>query len=307
MAERKLYDGKADQARNLSNARADISYSTFEATPATPVIGVEVSGVDLTAPLPAEQAAELAQALANHNVLFFRDQPELTPEQQIAFGRNFGDLHVHPASPHMPGYPAIMEIDIDENSVVNNGSDWHSDVSSDDTPPLGTILQIHRTPSSGGDTLFANMYAAYDALSDVMKSRLDGLTAIHDPERAFRGRYANRGKDDSGRVFSAAEHPVIRSHPVSGRQALFVNETFTTRIVGMTQEESDAILNFLFRHLTQPRFQVRFHWRPNDIAFWDNRCTQHLALWDYWPESRKGRRVTVCGDRPFFRPGGSSA
>lgn len=301
MAGRTLYRDKAEQARSLSNSRAAAVYSTIRATPVTPVIGVEVTGVDLTAPLPAEQAAELVRALADHNVLFFRDQPELTPEQQIAFGRNFGALHVHPASPHMPGYPEIMEIDIDEDSVVNNGSDWHSDVSSDAAPPLGTILQIHRTPASGGDTLFANMYAAYDALSDAMKSRLEGLTTVHDPERAFRGRYASRGMDDSGRTFAAAEHPVVRTHPVSGRQALFVNETFTTRICDMTEAESEAILAFLFRHVTQPRFQVRFRWRPNDIAFWDNRCTQHMALWDYWPEPRKGRRVTVCGDKPFFR------
>jgi len=301
MAEMRTYHGKADMARGLSNSRADGAYSTFTVTPVTPVIGVEVTGVDLTAPLPDAQAAELVQALANHNVLFFRDQPELTPEQHIAFGRNFGDLHVHPASPHMDGHPEIMEIVIDADSVVNNGSDWHSDVSSEDEPPLGTILQIHETPTSGGDTLFANMYAAYDALSDVMKRRLEGLTAIHDPERAFRGRYARRGVDDTGRTFSAAEHPVVRTHPVSGRQALFVNETFTSQIVGMTREESDAILNFLFRHVTQPRFQVRFHWRPNDIAFWDNRCTQHMALWDYWPEPRRGRRVTVSGDRPFYR------
>lgn len=301
MAETRIYHGKAEQARSLSNSRADGVYSTIAVTPVTPVIGVAVSGVDLTARLADDQRADLVQALANHNVLFFRDQPELTPEQHIAFGKNFGDLHVHPASPHMPGHPEIMEIDIDADSVVNNGSDWHSDVSSDAEPPLGTILQIHKTPQSGGDTLFANMYAAYDALSDVMKSRLDGLTAIHDPERAFRGRYANRGKDDTGQVFPPAEHPMVRTHPVSGRQALFVNETFTTGIAGMTDEESAAILEFLFRHVTQPRFQVRFHWRDNDIAFWDNRCTQHMALWDYWPEPRKGRRVTVSGDRPFFR------
>ncbi len=301
MIETRTYHTKADKARGLSNSRAEAVYDTIDVAPVTPVIGVAVTGVDLTRPVPAEQVADLARALANHNVLFFRDQPELSPEQHIAFGRNFGDLHVHPASPHMDGYPPIMEIDIDENSIVNNGSDWHTDVSSDAEPPLGTILQIHRTPRSGGDTLFANMYAAYDALSDPMKAMLRELTATHDPERAFRGRYANRGMDDRGKAFPAAEHPVVRTHPVSGRQALSVNETFTTRINGLAEEESDAILAFLCRHLTQPRFQVRFTWRDNDIAFWDNRCTQHLALWDYWPDKRTGRRVTVKGDRPYFR------
>ena len=134
-----------------------------------------------------------------------------------------------------------------------------------------------------------------------MKSLLDGKIAVHDSERAYRGRYSDKGVDDTGVTFPTAEHPVIRTHPVSCRRALYVNETFTKRIRGMTEEESDAILEFLYRHMARPEFQVRFHWEQNSIAFWDNRCTQHLAMWDYWPNERYGHRVTVKGDKPFYR------
>ena len=302
MATSPMHEGKADRARTLSNVRQEASYDTIAVHPVTSVIGVEVEGVDMTEPISAAQVADLNQALANHNVLFFRDQPALEPAQQIAFARNFGDLHVHPAAPTHEEYRELFVIHTHGESFVNNGSDWHSDVSSDSEPPLGTMLQLHNVPSTGGDTLFANMYAAFDALSDSIKQFLCGLTAVHDPERAFRGRYADKGVDDTGEVYSIAEHPVVRTHPVSGRQALYVNETFTTAIKGINAGESDAILAFLFQHMTRPEFQVRFRWSENAIAFWDNRCTQHLAMWDYWPEERKGHRVTVKGDRPFYRP-----
>ena len=301
MATRALHEGKRDRAENLAGARTAAAYETIRVEPVTPVIGVEVTGVDLTKPLSAAEVRDLGQALANHNVLFFRDQLELTPDQQIAFAKNFGPLHVHPAAPKHEKHPELFVIHTHGQSQVNNGADWHTDVSSDEEPPLGTILQLHRTPRAGGDTLFANMYAAYEALSPTMKAFLSKLTAIHDPERAYRGRYADKGVNDAGKVYSAAEHPVVRTHPVSGRQTLYVNETFTTRIRGMAEEESAALLEFLFRHLAQPQFQVRFRWTPNAIAFWDNRCTQHLAMWDYWPEERYGHRVTVKGDRPFHR------
>lgn len=301
MSDRPLHEGKLDRAQSLSNAQREFEYETISVSPVVPVIGVEVEGVDLTNDVPDEQIADLTQALANHNVLFFRDQPELTPEQQIAFARRFGELHIHPAAPSGEEHPELFVIHTHGESFVNNGADWHTDVSCDDEPPLGTMLQIHRTPGSGGDTIFANMYAAYDALSDKMKAFLADKTAIHDSERAFRGRYADKGVDDRGAVFPRSEHPVVRTHPVSGRQALYVNETFTSRIRGMTEEESDALLEFLYAHMARPEFQVRFHWEPNSIAFWDNRSTQHLAMWDYWPNERYGHRVTVKGDRPFNR------
>tara|TARA_B100001123_G_scaffold41337_1_gene42476 strand:- start:61 stop:972 length:912 start_codon:yes stop_codon:yes gene_type:complete len=301
MSERALHEGKLDRAQTLSNTRVKGNYKTISVTPVTPVIGVEVEGVDMTGDMPDEQIKELNHALANHNVLFFRDQPELTPTQQISFAERFGDLHIHPAAPKGEEHPGLFVIHTHAGSFVNNGADWHTDVSCDEEPPLGTMLQIHRTPDSGGDTLFANMYAAYDALSDKMKAFLSERTAVHGSERAFRGRYKDKGVDDTGAVFPKSEHPVVRTHPVSGRQTLYVNETFTDRIRGMAEEESNALLEFLFRHMARPEFQVRFNWRPNSIAFWDNRCTQHLAMWDYWPNERFGHRVTVKGDRPFYK------
>jgi taurine dioxygenase len=164
---------------------------------------------------------------------------------------------------------------------------------------MGSILYMHELPPVGGDTLFASMHAAYDALSDAMKRFLEGLTAMHEGEHVYRGRY---GVKDEGRVFPKAEHPVIRTHPVSGRKALFVNRGFTTRIVQLQRLESDALLQLLFRHIETPEFQCRFRWRERSVAFWDNRSVQHHALWDYFPQRRHGHRVTIRGDKPFYRP-----
>jgi taurine dioxygenase len=157
-------------------------------------------------------------------------------------------------------------------------------------------------PPVGGDTLFASMYAAYETLSPTLQEFLAGLTATHESEHLYRGRYAERGVDDTGKVYPSAEHPVVRTHPESGRQALYVNPSFTTRINGLSIAESKALLEFLYSHQQRPEFQVRFRWTENAIALWDNRCTQHFALWDYWPHERKGHRVTIKGERPFYRP-----
>lgn len=303
MADRPLYEGKLDTAQALRNARQEAAYKNIDVTPVTRVIGVEVNGVDMTKPIPEAQIEDLTQALANHNVLFFRDQPELTPTQQIDFARNFGPLHLHPAAARNGEHPELFVIHTHGESFVNNGADWHTDVSCDPEPPLGTLLQIHRTPSSGGDTLFANMYAAYEALSDRMKTYLSGCMALHESERAYRGRYTDKGVDDTGKTFPSTVHPVVRTHPVSGRQALYVNGTFTSKILDMPIEESEAILSYLYQHMARPEFQVRFQWQENSIAFWDNRSTQHLAMWDYWPDERYGHRVTVKGDAPFYRAG----
>lgn len=268
----------------------------------TPTIGTEISGMDLTQPLSDDAYDMLNKTLADRGVLFFRDQDELTPEQQIAFGKRFGPMHVHPAAPTHDQHKEIFVIHTHKDSKIANGNNWHTDVSCDTEPPLGTILQLHMLPSCGGDTLFASMYAAYDALSESMKAFLSGLTAMHESEHIYRGRYADRGVDDTGKVYPEAEHPVIRTHPVSGKQAIYVNSGFTRKIVGLKKDESDAILQFLFRHVARPEFQVRFQWTQNAIAFWDNRCVQHHAMWDYWPEERKGNRVTVKGERPFYKP-----
>jgi taurine dioxygenase len=190
-----------------------------------------------------------------------------------------------------------MIIHADKDSPRANGEGWHSDVSCDLEPPMGSILYIKTCPPKGGDTLFASMYAAYEALSDRMKQYLDGLTAVHDGEDVYRGTYANFGVQDKP-DYPRAEHPVVRTHPVTGRKALYVNRGFTRRILGVPRDESEGVLRYLYEHMENPLFQCRFRWRANSIAFWDNRAVQHRAMWDYWPHTRSGNRVTVKGDRP---------
>ena len=264
----------------------------------TPYVGGVVGGVDLSQPLDESTFKQVHDALIDNGVIFFRDQ-HLTPEQQKAFGRRFGELHIHPAAPkEVPEHPEILVIHADESSKHVAGENWHSDVSCDPEPPMGSILYMHELPPVGGDTLFASMYAAYEALSEPMKRFLEPLTARHEGEHVYRGRY---GLDDAGKTFPAAEHPVIRTHPVSGRKALFVNGGFTRRIVQLSRSESDAVLQFLYRHVETPEFHCRFRWQVNSIAFWDNRCVQHHAMWDYYPQRRHGHRVTIKGDKPFYR------
>ncbi len=280
--------------RHIPDASAP--YETIQIDKLTPILGAEISGVDLSKPLPNHQMDEIHRALAENLVIFFRDQ-DMTPEQHLDFGRNFGKLHVHPAAPHAPGHKELMIIRADKDSPRANGEGWHSDVSCDAEPPMGSILYIKQCPPHGGDTLFANMYAAYEALSDRMKTYLDGLTAVHDGEDVYRGTYANLGVTDKP-VYPRAEHPVIRTHPVTGKKALYVNRGFTRRIVGLPRDESAAILSYLYDLAEDPLFQCRFRWTENAVAFWDNRCVQHRAMWDYWPHTRSGFRVTVTGDRP---------
>jgi taurine dioxygenase len=270
-------------------------YETITLDKLTPIIGAEIGGIDLSQALSNRQVDELHRALAENLVIFFRDQ-HLSEDQHLAFGRLFGDLHIHPAAPPVPGKPELMIIHADRDSPRANGEGWHSDVSCDPEPPMGSILYIRQCPPNGGDTLFASMYAAYDALSDRMKAYLEGLKAEHTGEH-YRGQYANYGIADKPE-YPRAEHPVIRTHPVTGRKALYVNKGFTRRIVGIPLDESEAILGYLYEHMANPLFQCRFRWHENSVAFWDNRCVQHHAMWDYWPHTRSGQRVTVRGDRP---------
>jgi taurine dioxygenase len=271
-------------------------YETIKVNKLTPIIGAEIGDVDLARPLSNRQFKEIHRAFAENLVIFFRNQ-HITEEQHLAFGRRFGDLHIHPAAPHAPGHPELMIIHADKASPRANGEGWHSDVSCDPEPPMGSILYIRTCPPYGGDTLFASMYATYEALSDRMKRYLEGLTAIHDGEDVYRGLYANYGIADKP-SYPRAEHPVVRTHPLTGRKALYVNRGFTRRIVGIPRDESDAILRYLYEHVENPLFQCRLRWRADSIAFWDNRCTQHRAMWDYWPHTRSGHRVTIKGERP---------
>ena len=275
-----------------------VSSSSIDVSPFEPALGALVTGIDLAGGLDRPAYETIRKALLEFQVLFFKGQTEIDPQTQIDIGRMFGGLHAHPAAPRMPGYPEIFEIHAHRDSKVANGEFWHSDVSCDVEPPLGTILQLHVLPTIGGDTLFANMYAAYDALSEPFKALLTGLTALHESEHVYRGRYADRGVDDHGRNYPTAVHPVVRTHPETGRKALYVNRTFTTRINELSEAESRIVLEHLFDHCEQVDFQIRYRWELNDVAFWDNRCAMHRAIWDYWPEERRGRRVTIKGDRP---------
>ncbi|MEM8766072.1 MAG: TauD/TfdA family dioxygenase [Pseudomonadota bacterium] len=272
---------------------------TINVTPLTPAIGALIEGADLAGNAP-ETVAAVRDALAVHQVVFFRDQPELTPAEQIRFAHNFGELHAHPAAPHLDAHPEVFVIHAHAESKVANGNGWHTDVSCDEEPPMGTLLQLHVLPPSGGDTLFTSTVAAFEALSPTLQNFLITLTARHESEHIYRGRYSDRGVDDAGRRYPEAVHPLVRTHAPSGRRSLYVNPSFTTRIEGLASDESRALLDYLYRHQQRPEFQVRFHWTPNAIAFWDNRATQHFALWDYWPEERKGHRVTIAGERPYF-------
>lgn len=275
-----------------------MNYETISVTPVTPRIGAEIEGAELARPLSNRQVEELHQALADHLVLFFRDQP-MDVDAQKRLGRYFGELHIHPSTPGPAGHPEILPIHADANSKRIAGEWWHSDVSCDEEPPLGSILYLHTVPPVGGDTLFASQYAAYEALSPRLKTYLEGLTATHEGGHYYRRINALEGRDDTGKVYPKASHPIVRTHPVTKRKALFVNRTFTTRIDGLPDDEGRAILDFLCQHATREEFQVRFRWRPHSVVFWDNRSVQHLALWDYYPQVRSGWRVTIKGDRPI--------
>jgi len=275
----------------------------IEFTPITTTVGAYVDGVTL-AGINAEEAAALGQGLVEFGALFFRNQP-MSHEEHLALGRHFGPLHLHPTATRKSGAegsgppPApegLLRIHADERTKHSAGFKWHSDVSCDEQPPLASILTLHTVPPRGGDTLFTDTQAAFDALSEPLQAFLAPLQAVHSGARVYTDRFGIQ--PPAGETFPQAEHPVIRTHPESGRKGLFVNENFTSHIVGLERWESDEILAMLYRHLANPYFQCRFAWEEDSVAMWDNRSMQHLALWDYFPETRSGWRVTVAGDRP---------
>jgi taurine dioxygenase len=265
-----------------------MAYETIRVMKLTPHIGAEIDEIDLTKPLSNRQVDELHWAFAENLVIFFRDQ-KINHEQHKALARHFGELHVHvgPSTESKPlaDQPEIRALHFDEKSEKVAGELWHTDQSCAAIPPLGSILYLHTVPPDGGGaTLFASMYAAYDALSDKMKSYLEGMTATHDGRRAF------------GPNAPVTVHPVVVRHPVSGRKLLFVNRGQTSHINDVPRSESDAILAYLLNHCADPEWQVRFQWRPHSISFWDNRCTHHKAIWDYYPHVRSGFRIQIKGN-----------
>ena len=262
----------------------------------TTPIGTELPGVSLK-DLDEAGVEELKALAAERGVLFFRDQ-HMTLAEQVEVGRKLGELHIHPAAKAPDGFPEVLVVHTDENSKYTAGNGWHTDVSCDERPPGLSMLRIEQVPSAGGDTVWASMYEAYDTLSTSMQEYLLTLTAIHAGDKAYIGRYAMRSDNTD---YPVSEHPVVRTHPISGRKALYVNSGFTVKIKQLTHRESEALLGFLYDHIAYGvRFQVRFQWEPHSIAIWDNRCVQHHASWDYYPETRSGYRVTTRGEAPFL-------
>jgi len=268
--------------------------------PVSTALGAEILGLDLADTLPDATIDAIRHALFQHGVVFFRDQ-KLTPEQHVAFARRFGAINVNRFFKTVDGYQMIAEVRKEPDQVGNIGGGWHTDHSYDQAPAMGSILYAREVPETGGDTLFASMYAAYDALSDGLKRTLDGLQALHSSRHVFGVEsYAGRG-DLRGRYLNPesatqdAVHPVVVRHPGSGRKALYVNAAFTVRIVGWTDEESRPLLHYLYQHAARPEFTYRFQWRDGSLAFWDNRCTWHYALNDYHGHRRLMHRITVEG------------
>ncbi|HEV8015621.1 MAG TPA: TauD/TfdA family dioxygenase [Stellaceae bacterium] len=267
-------------------------------------IGAEIKGVDFAKPVPPATIAAIRDALAQHAVIFFRDA-DMTPAQQVAFGRAFGELTVHPFVPHLAEFPEMVVLDNHADNPVFSTDHWHSDETFRVAPPMGSILRCLAIPATGGETLWADMCAAYDGLSDKMQHFLSGLEAIHDFIN-FRQKFDDLPPRERHAKLAAMEedlpnpaHPVVRTHPVTGRKALFVNEQFTLKIKGMREDESRALLDFLFAQPRIPEYQFRFHWEVNSMVFWDNAPLQHYAANDYYPQRRTMHRVTIKGGKPF--------
>ena len=272
--------------------------AAVSATPLTTVLGAEITGVDLSAPLDVATIDGIRQALLAHKVLVFRKQT-LDPASQGAVAERFGELTpAHPVEPSVDGHPEILSLDSEDGARADV---WHSDLTFQECPPLGAMLHAVVVPDVGGDTIWADMTAAHDALSPSMQSYLSELTATHAPDKAG-GYFAAR--DESGTKAAetagdrAAHHPVIRVHPETGRRSVFVNPLFTSKIDGLRRPESDALLSMLYSISTCPEYQFRWHWSVGDVLFWDNRCTMHYALLDYGSERRRMERVALEGDRP---------
>ncbi len=276
----------------MRNHRLDIS-------PTSGALGAVIEGVDLAGPIDDGAIGEMREALNEHGVIFFRNQ-KLSPEQHIAFAERFGRIDINRFFKAAAGYPQIAEVRKEPDQKVNIGGGWHTDHSYDQEPALGSILLARETPTDGGDTLFACMNRAYEALSDGLKQTLEGLRAVHSSRHVF-GAASAYVKETGGRLGNTdaatqdAVHPVVMRHPESGKKILYVNSAFTTHFVGWTQKESAPLLNFLYEHAAHPEFQCRFQWQEGSIAFWDNRSTWHYAVNDYHGARRLMHRITIAG------------
>ena len=285
---------------------AQVDFQSIAVQPVSGTIGAEIHGVDLSQHLNDSVLAEIHRALLEHCVIFFRDQ-SLSPAEQLRFARRFGDIHLHPFMAGIEAHPEVLRIVKNPDERRNFGGVWHSDQMFSPQPAMGTMLYAVECPQAGGDTLFANMYDAYEALSDGMKNMLAGLKSFNvgDRFKSAGGRSrAERYRDmrdmhvkSPGNVVTQSRHPLVRTHPETGRKLLYIG-SHTQHIDGLTDAESEPLLQFLRDHSTQPEFCYRFRWQPGSLAFWDNRCTQHYAINDYHGQRRVMHRVTIQGDTP---------
>jgi alpha-ketoglutarate-dependent taurine dioxygenase len=275
------------------------TYRHIEVQPVAGSLGAEVRGVNVAAVAGGEVISEIRQALLDHLVVFFRDQ-KLTPQEQLAFAQQFGEPMEYPQLRGLPECPLITPVLKLEHERINFGGVWHSDTTYLTRPPMASMLYALEIPPYGGDTLFANQYQAYETLSDGLRKMLDGLTAINSSTKADASKTREERLRDAGVEMKVlvGEHPVVRTHPETGRRALYVNIGHTTHFKGWTEEESAPLLAFLWHHQVRPEFTCRFRWQPGSIAFWDNRCVQHNAVNDYQGFRRVMHRVTLAGDAP---------
>ncbi|RSN46937.1 TauD/TfdA dioxygenase family protein [Actinomadura sp. WAC 06369] len=282
-------------ARELSTGGTGEPYTRLAPVPCGATIGAEIPGIDLSRPLDDAVLAELRRALLEYKVLFFRDQ-DLTADRHAAFARHWGEPQIHPFLPKA-GRPEVVRLahDADAPGVENI---WHSDASFTGTPPFGSILRAVEVPDIGGDTMWADMAAAYDGLPDDVRTAIDGLTATHDFTQSFGRLMTGEQLAEARRAYPPVRHPVVRTIPETGRKLIYVNSVFTARIDGVGEADGADLLDILTDQARHPEYQVRFRWEPGSVAFWDNRITQHYALCDYYPRPRVMERVTITGDRP---------
>ena len=271
--------------------------SNITVSPLTPAIGAEIGNIDLRQ-VSSDEIADIRATLLEYKVVFFRDQT-LTQAEHISFAREFGDLEIHPATPKSQSNPEVLHI---AHGPESKGKEnfWHSDVTWREKPSLGSILKAVEVPAVGGDTLFANMVMAYELLPDDIKEVITGRVAVHDIARVFAGRL-NKSAEELRERYPPMEHPIVRTHPETGESVLYVNTAFTSHIKDMEEGDSARLLRKLYRTAANPEIQCRFRWQPGSLAFWDNRASQHFASSDYFPQVRKMERVTIAGDRPYWR------
>ena len=276
------------------------------ATPVSPVLGAEITGIDLRRPLSAAEIDAVRAALLAHKVLFFRDQ-DISHEDHVRFGRYFGDLEGHPVTKHVPGFPEILFIEAADGMKVTEevlpiarpANKWHTDVTFREAPSMGGVLRMRKRPALGGDTLFADTAAIYADLPPHIKEQIETLEAEHDIIQSYGYRVSDEKRAQLRAEYPLQAHPIVRTHPETGERHLFVNHVFTSRILGLPDDEAKKLLAYLIDRVKAPEYQVRFRWSDNAIAFWDNRATQHYGVLDYWPNERIVERVTIKGDKPY--------